>query len=85
MQSGDAFASFGAKPSSARQELCRVCPIDIIAPRPSSCSGKITLALARDKEALLEEVLDLKKAYFDQEYHLKLHKVHAHAIDEENK
>lgn len=84
MQSGDAFA-FGAKPSSARQELCRVCPTDLIAPRPSSCSAKITLAMARDKEALLEEVLDLKKAYFDQEYHLKLHKVHAHAIDEENK
>lgn len=82
MQSGDAFA-FGGKPSSARQELCRVCPTDIMA-RPSSCSAKITLTLARDKESLLEEVLDLKKAYFDQEYHLKLHKVHAHAIDEEN-
>jgi hypothetical protein len=75
--------AFGATPSSARQELCRVCPTDIMAPRPSSCP-KITLALARDKESLLEEVLDLKKAYFDQEYHLKLHKVHAHAIDEEN-
>lgn len=55
-------------------------------PRPRSPNLHKRMILAnRDKESLLEEIIDLKKALSDQAYHLRLHKVHASAVQIENR
>lgn len=39
----------------------------------------------RDKESLLEELLALQEAFQDQKFHLKAHKEHRNAMEEENR
>lgn len=45
---------------------------------------KLVIA-SRDKESLLEEIVDLKKALAEQAQHLKLHKVHSCSVELENR
>lgn len=47
-------------------------------------SRRLVLA-SRDKESLLEEIIDLKRALLDGQHQLKLHKTHAAAVDLENR
>ncbi|KAL3684362.1 hypothetical protein R1sor_002384 [Riccia sorocarpa] len=59
---------------------------EIPSPRARSPNLHKRMVLAnRDKESLLEEIIDLKKALSDQAYHLRLHKVHASAVQIENR
>jgi len=39
----------------------------------------------QDKEALLDDIIELKLAFEDQSFHLKLHKAHATSMRLENK
>lgn len=52
---------------------------------PAPAAAKRMALAARDKESLLEEILDLKRELSDQAYHLKLHKVHAATVQLENR
>lgn len=49
-----------------------------------SVSKKLVLAY-RDKESLLEEILDLKRAVQDQQDHIRHHKIQASIIEMENR
>lgn len=49
-----------------------------------SVSKKLVLAY-RDKESLLEEILDLKRAVADQQHHIRHHKIQASIIEMENR
>jgi hypothetical protein len=49
-----------------------------------SVSKKLVLAY-RDKESLLEEILDLKRAVIDQQDHIRHHKIQASIIEMENR
>ena len=49
-----------------------------------SVSKKLILA-SRDKESLLEEIIDLKRAVFDQQQHIRHHKIQASVIEGENR
>lgn len=52
-------------------------------PRPSTGSKRLR-PNHRDKESLLDELLELKNAIVEQAYHMKLHKQHAGQVQEEN-
>lgn len=49
-----------------------------------SVSKKLVLAY-RDKESLVEEIIDLKRAVQDQQMHLRHHKIQASIIEMENR
>lgn len=53
-------------------------------PRPSTTSKRIR-PNHRDKESLLDELLELKNAIVDQAFHMRLHIQHHGQIQEENK
>ncbi|CAM6091680.1 unnamed protein product [Calypogeia fissa] len=66
--------------------LCGLECDDPPSPRNVSPNLRQRFVLAnRDKESLLEEIIDLKRALSDQAYHLKLHKVHYSAVQLENR
>ena len=52
-------------------------------PRPSTVSKRLR-PNHRDKESLLDELLELKNAIIDQAFHMKLHIQHAGQVQEEN-
>jgi len=53
-------------------------------PRPSTTSKRIR-PNHRDKESLLDELLELKNAIVDQAFHMRLHIQHHEQVQEKNK
>lgn len=89
--SGASAGSWGriGSPDSTTRPTTGLCGLECDEPPPPgnvSPNLRRRFVLAnRDKESLLEEIIDLKRALSDQAYHLKLHKVHYTAVQLENR